>query len=95
MALPSYRIFIRFEVQATLETLSESTRDRVLVTIERLGRDPFAEPDGMLVDDQDRSYDARYVDDCAVLYRVDHAEKEIRVVDVLMAAIGPRRLPEA
>jgi len=86
MAL-SYQVFVRHEVYLALQGVRESYRDRILTFIESLAGNPFVEGDQVARDQTGRLHQIKIIGNCAVFYWPDHAEKEVRVIDLIDSGV--------
>ncbi len=81
----SYEVFVRYEIYHTLEAIPDSDRERFLRFFELLENDPFQEGDYSESDRSGRQYQIKIIGKRALYYWSDHAEKEVRVVDLVDA----------
>jgi len=77
-----YTLFVRHEVYQSLRSVRRADRDRILNLIESLAGNPFAEGDYRERDLTGRFCQVSVLGNFAVYYWPDHAEKEIRIVDL-------------
>jgi len=78
-----YALYVRHEVYQALRSVRGASRDRILSFIEDLAANPFAEGDYVERDGTGRECQVRIIGKLAVYYWPDHAEKEIRIVDLI------------
>jgi hypothetical protein len=84
--MPSdYELYVRHEVYEMLRMASRSNRRRVIAFLETLPADPFHEGDYNESDQTGRECQVEIVGKYAVYFRVDHAVREVRVVDLIDA----------
>lgn len=62
--------------------LNRSQRHRFEGFLDSLGKSPHQNGDFVDTDDSGRAYEVKLIDDLIVTYWVDHAAKEVRVVDL-------------
>ena len=80
-----YELYVRHEVYETLSLIRSSSRQRILNFVEYLAQNPFDEGD---LAEQDRSgweCQVKIIGKFALYYRADHADKEVRIVDLIDA----------
>ncbi len=80
-----YEPYVRHEVYQTLTLVPSSNRQRILNFIEYLAINPFDEGDYTERDSTGRECQVRIIGKFAVYFWADHAEKEVRIVDVIDA----------
>lgn len=81
----SYEVYVRYEIYHTLRSLPASERESVLRFIELLEQDPFRKGNSSARDSSGRELEVRILGKLAVYYWSDHAEKEVRIVDLVDA----------
>ncbi len=81
----SYEVYVRHEIYENLEPLPESDRNRIFRFLESLSGDPFQEGEVTGRDSGGRECQVKLLGRFAVYYWPDHAEKEVRVVDLVDA----------
>ncbi len=81
----TYEVYVRHEVYQALSAVRDPNRDRVLSFIESLANDPFKEGDAVEFDSGGRRHQIKLIGQVALYYWPDHAEKEIRIVDLVDA----------
>lgn len=81
----SYDVFIRHEVYRTLQGASAHDQERVLDFIESLAGNPFREGDATIPDEHGRAVQVKMLGGLMLFYWADHADKEVRVVDLANA----------
>ena len=81
----SYEHYVRHEVYTKLRDIQDSDRARILTFIENLAGNPFGGGHYVERDSTGRDCQVRIIGKFAVLHWSDHAEKEIRVVDLIDA----------
>jgi hypothetical protein len=82
----SYDRFIRYEVYQILHRVGSSDLERVSNFMEALAGDPFRKGDATTLDEHGRDVQVKMLGRLALFYWVDHAEKEVRVVDLANAS---------
>ena len=80
-----YSVFLRLEATEALRSLSRSERDRVLGFAHSLARDPFQPGDFQEYDDRSRANEVKIISRLAVVYYIDDAESEVRILEVRRA----------
>ncbi len=80
-----YELYVRHEVYETLTLIQSSNRQRILNFIEYLAMNPFDEGDYIERDTTGRECQVKTIGKFALFYWPDHAEKEVRIVDLLDA----------
>lgn len=80
-----YSVFLRIEAIEALRDLHQRERDDVFRFARSLAENPFQESDRREADGQGRMRDVRTVGALAVVYYVDNADSEIKVLDVRLA----------
>ncbi len=78
----SYSVFLHLEVTEALRSLGRGERDRILRFAHSLALDPFQSGDFREEDDRGRANEVKIVSRLAVVYYVDNADSEIRVLEV-------------
>ena len=81
----SYDVFIRHEVYRALQGASAHDQERVLNFIESLAGNPFREGDATIPDEHGRAVQVKLLGRLVLFYWADHADKEVRVVDLTHA----------
>ncbi|HEX7185774.1 MAG TPA: hypothetical protein VF756_28375 [Thermoanaerobaculia bacterium] len=81
----AYEIFVRHEVYKILQGVSARDQDRTCDFFESLSDDPFREGDATTLDEHGRAIQVKMLGNLALFYWVDHAAKEVRVVDLVSA----------
>jgi hypothetical protein len=81
-----YEVFVRYEVYQILQRVSAADRERFCDFVESLADDPFRAGDATTPDDTGRVVQAKVLGRFVVFYWADHAEKEVRVVDLTPAS---------
>jgi mRNA-degrading endonuclease RelE of RelBE toxin-antitoxin system len=81
----SYEVFIRHEVYRALQGASAHDQERVSDFIESLAGNPFREGDATIPDEHGRTVQVKMLGRLVLFYWADHAEKEVRVVDLANA----------
>jgi mRNA-degrading endonuclease RelE of RelBE toxin-antitoxin system len=77
-----YELLIRKEVYFSLTSLKSRTQSKVLAYIERLQENPFQESHESYEGKNGRILKVVSVGEFGIHYWVDHAEKEVRIVDL-------------
>ncbi len=77
-----YSVFLHLEATEALRSQGHSERDRVLQLARSLARDPFQPGDFQEEDDRRRANEVRIVGRLAVVYYVDDADSEVRILEV-------------
>jgi len=85
----AYDVLVRHEVYLALKQVGRSARTRLLEFMESLSENPFQEGDSFLLDGKNRRCQVKIIGNQALCYWPDHAEKEIRVVDLIDADTLP------
>ncbi len=80
-----YELYVRHEVYEILSHFRGSSRRRILNFIEYLATNPFDEGDYVERDRSGRECQVRIIGKFAIYYWPDHAEKEVRIVDLIDA----------
>jgi mRNA-degrading endonuclease RelE of RelBE toxin-antitoxin system len=81
----SYDVFIRHEVYRALQGASAHDQERVLDFIESLAGNPFREGEATIPDKHGRAVQVKMLGRLVLFYWADHAEKEVRVIDLTNA----------
>ncbi len=81
----TYDVLVRHEVYLTLKQVRGLARTRALDFIEELADDPFLKGDTALFDENGRRCEVKIIGKLALIYWPDHAEKEMRVVELIDA----------
>jgi hypothetical protein len=81
----SYEVYVRHEVYQALTIVRGRNRERVLSFIESLANDPFKKGDASEQDSAGRRHQIKIFGKLALYYWPDHAEKEVRIVDLIDA----------
>jgi len=79
----AYQVLVRHEVYQTLRQVHSLDRDRILKFIEDLAHDPFAVGHHSEDDSTGRVCEVKMIGRFAVFFWSDHAEKEVRIVDLI------------
>lgn len=77
-----YSVYFRIEVLDVLRQLRPRVRANVLHFARTLTDDPFQESDYTEADEAGLGLDVKIVGTLAVIYHVDHADREVRILDV-------------
>ena len=80
-----YELFIRHEVYSAMRHISQLAQTKICDFAESLLNDPFQLGDYSEPDDTGRACQVRIIGKHAVYFWVDHAVKEIKIVDLLDA----------
>jgi mRNA-degrading endonuclease RelE of RelBE toxin-antitoxin system len=80
-----YSVFLHLDATEALRTLRRSECDRVTRFAHSLTRDPFQPGDFQEHDEWNRANEVRIVGRVAVVYYVDHADREVRILEVRQA----------
>ncbi len=80
-----YSVFLHLEVTEALRTLGRAECDSVLRFARSLARDPFQTGDFQSYDDRRRENEVKIVKNLAVVYYVDNADSEVRILEVRQA----------
>jgi hypothetical protein len=80
----SYDVFVHHVVYQTLRAAGGDDQDRVNDYLDLLAVDPFRERDETARDEHGRAVHVKMLGRFALFYWVDHAEKEVRVVDLIV-----------
>lgn len=83
--IASYAVYVRREVLETLLTLPGADRDRVLHVVAALADDPFKPGELTATAPSGRTLQVKLLGRLALYYRPDHADREIRIVDLVDA----------
>jgi hypothetical protein len=78
----NYRFAVSEVAFQFLGQVSKADRERLAGTFRALSKDPFAEPDGT-IPSAARTFSVRKCGRYLVIYWVDHAVAEVRIVDIL------------
>lgn len=78
----AYELVMRRAVAQAATGLNRSQRHRFEAFLDSLAKSPHQKGDFIDTDDRGRPYDVKLVDDLIVTYWVDHAAKEVRIVDL-------------
>lgn len=81
----TYEVYVRHEVYRALAEATARDRDRILTFIESLANDPFRQSQLITRDVSGRVHQIEILGKLAIYYWSDHAEKEVRVVDLVDA----------
>ncbi len=81
----SYEVYVRHEVYQILRDARRFDRQRILNFIESLADNPFDAGDYVERDSTGRECQVKILGPLAVFYWSDHAEREVRVVDLIEA----------
>ncbi len=81
----SYELYVRHEIYHVIRGSSHHSRDRIVAFIESLSSDPFQTGDYSEPDPTGRPCQVKVIGKYAVYFWVDHAVKEVRVVDLVDA----------
>lgn len=82
MAKPGYTAVLAEKTAEFLLQLSKRRQRHVLGHIRQLATQPFVRSDYSLEDEAGRPIEHLMVEDFVFSYWVDHAEREIRIVDI-------------
>ncbi len=77
-----YSVFLHLEVTEALRSLDRSDRDEVLRFAHALAANPFQAGDFREQDHRGRSNEVKIIGRSAVVYYVDNADSEVRVLEV-------------
>ena len=77
-----YSVFLHLEVTEELRSLRRLERDAILQLAHSLGRNPFQSADFQEADDRGRVNNVKLVGKLAVVYYIDNADSEVRILDV-------------
>ena len=77
-----YAVFLHLEVAETLSSVRPRDRDKILQFIHSLSRDPFQAGDFRGHDSRGRANEVKLVDILAVIFYVNHADREVRILEV-------------
>lgn len=77
-----YEAVLSREAANALLSLSAPKRRRLIPLIEQLSDDPFVVADEILADTEGRELCCIRLERWEITYRVDHAAKELRIVDL-------------
>ncbi len=77
-----YSVFLHLEVTEALRSLDRSERDKVLRFAHSLAPNPFQPGNFREEDDRGRTNEIKFVGRLAVVYYVDNAESEVRLLEV-------------
>ena len=78
-----YAVYVRHELYDLLRSASRTDRNRIVGFIESLGDDPFQHADYTQTDESGRPYLVKTVGKYAVYFYVDHAAKEVKILDLI------------
>ena len=78
-----YRLYLRQEVCERLLALNASDRDRLFVALERIAENPFEEAPATGLDADGNPYQIRVAGSFGLALVVSHADKEIRILDLI------------
>lgn len=81
----SYDVFIRHEVYRVLQGVGARDHERVCDFVESLAGDPFREGEEKTLDEHGRIVHVKMLGRLVLFYWLDHAAKEVRVVDLANA----------
>ena len=74
-----------YEIYHTLRAVRESNREQILRFLELLADDPFRKGDYAERDSTGRQFQIKVIGKFALYYWPDHAEKEVRIIDLVDA----------
>jgi len=80
-----YSVFLHLEVTEALRSLPRREVEGFLRFAQSLARDPFQPGDFQEYDDRHRANDVKVIGRLAVVYYVDNADREVRVLEVRRA----------
>ncbi len=78
----SYSVFLHLEVTEALRVLSPPKRDRALRFAHALAANPFQSGDFQEKDHLGRANEVKIVGTLAVVYYVDNADAEVRILEI-------------
>ena len=81
----SYELYVRHEIYYLLREIPRSSRDRILTFVDSITADPFQSGDYAEPDATGRRCQVRIIGKYAIYFWVDHAVKEIRIIDLIDA----------
>lgn len=77
-----YTVFLHLEVTEALRSFSRHERDGILRLAHSLARNPFQSGDFRETDARGRANEVKLVRELAVVYYVDDADSEVRLLEV-------------
>ena len=77
-----YSVFLHLDATEALRSLRRTECDRVTRFAHSLARDPFQPGDFQERDERHRANEVRIVGRVAVVYYADHADREVRILEV-------------
>lgn len=80
-----YKLFVLFEVTASLKKVPIKYRRKIINFIESLKYNPFQEGEFRETDSIGNSYEAKIFGNFALYYFVDDAVKEVKIIDLIDA----------
>jgi mRNA-degrading endonuclease YafQ of YafQ-DinJ toxin-antitoxin module len=80
-----YSVFLRIDTIEALRERRQRDRDGVFRFARSLAENPFQASDYREHDSRGRSREIKIIGDLAIVYHVDNAEQEIRILDVRSA----------
>jgi hypothetical protein len=78
----AYRPVFSAEAAEVLIGLSQRRQPKLLGLVQRLAEHPHVRPDYSIPDESGRSIDHLLVEDFVLSYWLDHAVKELRIVEI-------------
>lgn len=81
-----YSALLHLEVTETLQALRRSERDRVLRFLHSLTLNPFQAGDFQEYDELRRANEVKILGRLAIVYYVDNADREVRILEIRRAA---------
>jgi len=83
-----YSVFVHLEAAEVARDLEGSDRDQIFHFARSLANNPFLESDRREQDRQGRPRDVKIVGRWAIVYHVDHAESEVRILAIHASSPG-------
>jgi mRNA-degrading endonuclease RelE of RelBE toxin-antitoxin system len=77
-----YEVFLRSEAVQSMRSIPNTARRRISALIDSLSADPALNGDYQISDRTGRSIEIKILQSYAITFWVDHAAREIKVIDI-------------
>jgi thioesterase domain-containing protein len=78
-----YALYVRHEVYETLQSVGRDARVRIRALFESLANNPFQSSDRIVINESGRPSHVKVVGKYTVYYWIDHAGKEVKILDLV------------